>query len=1004
MARRTIASAVAVVAAVGTVVAYGALPSSGRSLGHSACPTGYQVGPDVRTLGARQVCVRTAHPESMRDLAALTSQQANAATAPNRSVPDGAYRAAVAQRAALVNAGSGGVPNADGRWAPLGTTPLIGDVYPTVAGEGLADLSGRIDSLTYDATHGRLFATIGTGGVWMSTDLARHWRSVGDGLPSQVVGSVGWVPSGGVDSSVGGTIVLAAGEPLNGGYTRTGLGAFWSNNLGDTWHQASGVPDGAMGYQVVADPAHAGIVYVATSMGLFRSTDAGRHFSNVRLPTTAGTTSCAGVTGYNRCQFSNWVTGLVVQKPGGVGNAAGGEVLAAVGYRAGNGVRFTNGQVETTANGLYRSSTGAPGTFTKLAPSGFATNAHIGRTSLGEAVGPQQDHNWVFAVVEDACAFNNGIAILDVPEVPVQTPGTLCSTPPTAVPNNTTINGVYASGDFGQTWVELGNTASIAENPTTQSALAGYAQTAGLYAPGVQAWYNQWIEPDPTKQDLLGAPNRIFFGLEEVWESVVDAANRAATFHVIGPYYSGDTCSFLNLGAPACPLTLTGPADKTTHPDQHGHILIPDKSGGGVSLVVGNDGGAYVQHSNAGQDFSNKRWGRGNQTGLHTLLPYGAEPAKDGTIYFGLQDNGEGKLMPDGKQYEVYGGDAFYSAVDPDNSNKAVEEYTRAVMHYTKDGGKNWSTITPTVSNPQFDNPLVMDPTHAGRMMTAGPEVVQTGDWGSHWTKVYSIGSANQMSAVDLRGNAAYVGFCGVCDIINHWKTGFHVGLATNVSTSKTGSFLGSSNWHNAAMHGLPNRMITWIAIDPSNPKTVYVTLGGYNYRQWVPPASYLDSNSKLGSGHVFVSHDAGNTFADASGNLPDAVANTVAVRGNQLLVGTDVGAFISSDLKGTRWAALGGTGLPAVPVNSIRVNPGADNLLTVATFGRGVYCYQLPVPGKATCANRGANFRPPTASKSNGNLATTGLQVGLPVTAGLMLAAGLLLVVVRRRRNPRRT
>ena len=48
-------------------------------------------------------------------------------------------------------------------------------------------------------------------------------------------------------------------------------------------------------------------------------------------------------------------------------------------------------------------------------------------------------------------------------------------------------------------------------------------------------------------------------GLEEVWESQVDVQNLAATFHVIGPYFSGDTCQFLALGLPYCPTTGTGP-------------------------------------------------------------------------------------------------------------------------------------------------------------------------------------------------------------------------------------------------------------------------------------------------------------------------------------------------------------------------------------------------------------------------------------------------------------
>ena len=143
-----------------------------------------------------------------------------------------------------------------------------------------------------------------------------------------------------------------------------------------------------------------------------------------------------------------------------------------------------------------------------------------------------------------------------------------------------------------------------------------------------------------------------------------------------------------------------------------------------------------------------------------------------------------------------------------------------------------------------------------------------------------------------------------------------------------------------------------------------------------------------------------GNSFTSVSGNLPDTVVNVVTVHNKQLYVGTDVGAYVSSNLSGSSWAALGGSALPNVPVLDIRANPGASNLLTVATFGRGLYCYQLPIPGKATCATRGANFKPPsTTTTSNRPLATTGLRVGVPVTAALLIAAALLLATHRRRR-----
>src|SRR5207245_1382115 len=106
-------------------------------------------------------------------------------------------------------------------------------------------------------------------------------------------------------------------------------------------------------------------------------------------------------------------------------------------------------------------------------------------------------------------------------------------------------------------------------------------------------------------------------------------------FRVIGRYFAGQTCTLLNAtyGLPVCPAAPGGAVpNTTTHPDQHGVLFIPDGKGG-VTLLVGNDGGVYKQSAASGGDFSNSNWGTGQNVGLHTLQPYDAEMAKDGTVY-----------------------------------------------------------------------------------------------------------------------------------------------------------------------------------------------------------------------------------------------------------------------------------------------------------------------------------------------------------------------------------
>jgi photosystem II stability/assembly factor-like uncharacterized protein len=931
-----------------------------------------KLGPDQRDRGSEGKdrrerpglrCEGRFHPESYADLAQANSSRASQDTAPFSTVKEGAYQHALAQRDALA-ADPTSVPGTDGTWTPYGTGSEVTDNtdFDQSNGstqEGLGAVSGRISDYAYDPSTSSLYAAASNGGIWKTTDMGKSWTSVGDGLPTQVVSAVAWSPA------QGGTLLVLTGDDAFGFDSLAGLGVYRSTDGGATWQHGAGVPSGANGFRIAVDPADPSVAYAATGAGLYRTDDDGATWTNVDLPTGSGVApgqpDCTGDPSVAKgCFLANQVTDVVVQGNARQGIAGKpGAVLAAVGWRAGL-KQDADGTVQSPNNGIYESDTGAPGTFTKLAPgsgSGFASQAETGRIALGIADGPNQDHKIVYALVEDATKFNGGVPGIDAEGS-------------TGVPYPTVLKGVYVSKDFGKTWTEMEDAAEISSDITSGSALVGGVCASQLYCPGVQAWYNEWVKPDPTTQDASGVPGRLLFGLEEVWEGSAAAppVPNTTKFHVIGRYFGGTTCAFLNTGLPACPTNNPPPASTTTHPDQHGSIFVPDGKGG-VTLVVGNDGGAYSQHVDGGRDFDNLHWGRGINTDLHTLQPYDAEMAKDGTVYAGLQDNGELKIQPDQQQFQIYGGDGFFTAVDPDNSKVAYEEYTGGAISVTKDGGKTWMSMDPQLTSPQFSNPFSMDPTDANHLITAGrdveettagPDTVQCVDptcslVDTQWTKVYDLGTQkhpgdanassasddpdNQMSAIDLNGANAYIGYCGYCDVITQ-GTPFANGIATNVGGSQAPRRLTSAGWHIAAAHGLPVRYISSIKMDPSNPRTVYVTVGGYG-RKWAPPGAVKDDTSKVATGHVFRSTDAGESFTDITGNLPDVPANWVVLRGGQLIVGTDIGVFASSDTNGSSWAVLG-NGLPNVPITHLALRPGDDQTLVAATYGRGVYLYRF--------------------------------------------------------------
>ena len=922
-------AAAAVIVAVGSA---GVL--SERTAAPATCPAGYKPF-------AGNSCVSLKHPESVLELELRGRQFDAVRSAPHGRTNPRAFSGALEQRAAMPRS----VDGSEGTWRPVGHGPLIsnGPAYNSVNGLGLVNLQGRIDSLTYDPASRRLFAAKGTGGIWMSTDFGDTWRSIGDNLPSQVVGAVAW------SSANGGTVLAVSGDPTFGSGGYTGYGAFYSTNLGRTWRKASGIPDGALGFEIEVDPTNPQEVYAATLFGLYRSTDGGRSYANVNLPTG----ECSGVAGGGHCQLANVVTDIAIKGTGGVNaNVPAGTVIAAIGWRAGR-KKNADGTVQSEHNGLYRSLSGSPNTFVKLGGSGFTPQERIGRVEFGPTTGASQDKDYLYAIVQDAVVLNGGIDVIDAPE----------SFPPSPVPGGTVLNGVYVSKDFGATWTLMADDNVIAKNPTTGSALVGVGTALG-FEPGVQAWYNEWIAPDPTRQSATGVPTRLAFGLEEVWQNELPLPQDGpSTFKVIGRYFSDEACLLLTLGLPECPTNRPPTTSTTTHPDQHDAVWIPDTLGG-VTLAVGNDGGFYKNHVAPGHEMDNGGWGLGNQDGFNTLLPYDVAMANDGTVSAGLQDNGHMKITPDGEQYMVYGGDGTFAEIDPANSDVIYEAYVFNEMQVSIDGGKSWRDINPGLTNTRFVNPFEMDPTNSNHIVTGGNEIAETTHGpeteaghdagGKTWTVVYDLGTqkrpgdaaatpsptdpANGMSAIDVHGDAIYAGYCGVCDALNA-QAPFKSGIATNV---------GGSGWHMAAATGLPERFITSVAIDPTDAtkKTIYVTLGGYS-RRWVPPNTLGDQNPDAGVGHLFKSTDGGETFVDISGNLPDVPATWVTQRGaSQLIVGTDIGVLANALAGGTTFAPL--RGLPVVPISTMNLKPNDPNLLVAATYGRGIWSYTFTqtIPG----------------------------------------------------------
>lgn len=135
---------------------------------------------------------------------------------------------------------------------------------------GPTHISGAMRQVLVDPTdRRRLYAAAANGGVWRLDDVGQYpagqvWRPLTDALPKIRFRAVAVAPSDG-------TVVYAANsvKRLRTTPRRVFSEIYRSDDRGSTWEAVHGAGMGVV-HRLVVHPAHAGIVFAATSTGLWR--------------------------------------------------------------------------------------------------------------------------------------------------------------------------------------------------------------------------------------------------------------------------------------------------------------------------------------------------------------------------------------------------------------------------------------------------------------------------------------------------------------------------------------------------------------------------------------------------------------------------------------------------------------------------------------------------------------------------------------------------------------
>jgi hypothetical protein len=381
---------------------------------------------------------------------------------------------------------------------------------------------------------------------------------------------------------------------------------------------------------------------------------------------------------------------------------------------------------------------------------------------------------------------------------------------------------------------------------------------------------------------------------------------------------------------------------------------------GGTKMYLGSDGGVWTTPDAANASIN---WTNLNNTIATTLFYPGLSfHPTDPTISFaGAQDQGVQKYSGMTTWNTVINADGGWTAIDqttPSNVYATGQTGTAQVFKSTN-GGTSFNVSMSGINTGDrvtFIPVMVMDPSHSQTLYYGTYRLYQTTNSAASWTLIspdLTNGGVNNptITAIAVAPTDANRVYTGASD--------------GRVSTTANATAGASATWSNIST-GLPDRYVSQVVVDPTNASTAYAIMSGFTLGNTL--------------GHVFKTTNAGISWTDISGNLPNVPANDLVVDPdipNFLYLGNDIGVYSSSD-SGATWNPMG-VGLPHVVVNSLKLHR-PSRTLRAATLGRSTWDLAVPIQGALMSLNRTSlNF----GANAAGSLITSPQDVTITFNGG---------------------
>jgi hypothetical protein len=802
-------------------------------------------------------------------------------------------------------------------WQNLGPVGLTSDPSGF---QSYGPVTGRATTVAVDqndASGNTVYVGGALGGLWKSTNATANpavvsWTPLIDSQPTLAVGALALKP----DTTGATTVILAGtGEPDNSGDSYYGLGVLRSADAGATWQLIS---SDTLGH-VFKGMGFSRIAFNTTDTDhvVAAASNAG---NGIRLGANFVTPAIASLY-YSSNAGLTWTLAFVSDDGS---NAITPTSATDVVFDRFNGKFYAL----VRRHGMYSSSDGGktwqrlsaqpgPGLSTSACPANAGSNCPLVRGHI--AVQPNTGDLYVTYM-----SFDGG--------------------------GSEALQGIFRSTDGGNSWSgDLG-----------QNGYTNCGDSAGCGA--LQSAYDLYLHAVPSS-----AGTDLYLGGINIYRC-----------HL--PNGSTTTCNWVNLThVYGCGNPIA--AASHVHPDQHEMTWLAANP---RIMYFANDGGVYSSLNGAAVDgacnpansnsWQNLNANLGSMTEFVWLSQDVADP---GTLLGGTQDNGSPALSS-GSWAAVNTGDGGYNEINPaDSSVWYTSNFYLSIQRCASGTNCSAAQFVKTISNQSAEDdnsafypPFMLDPLDPQKMIVGTCRVWRGPADGSAWP------GAADANALSFNFNAGNSQFCapdsssmsflsalaaggrpapsGASSVIYAGRADGHIFVST-AAESGPGSFNDRSFNPLAGTY-----KISAIAVDRNDPSgfTAVATRMGF------------------GVGHVWRTTNAGANWADISGNLPDAPADSALVDpadSQHIFVGMDVGVFETHD-GGANWVEAG-TGLPNVPATRLLLFDGpGTRKLRVSTYGRGIWELSLaPAPFFALQLASGASAN---ASVNTGQSATYNLSL----------------------------